>query len=166
MSAFDISIMRKIGELPLVTVRQRNYRMDSLQNRIDYTDVFNYKKPGIRPSIGDGGVVGLDVDAFIKMFQFKRNKRMVAFQRRLLKEEEDRFINHRFNKGLVKRLTGLNAPEIDTFMAGYRPTLVMVQQFNDLELGQYIVEAFKFYKAGVKVDRSVLERFLKPWEDY
>lgn len=158
LAAFDISILRKIGELPMVTIKQRNYRLDSLQNRKDYADIFNYKKPVIAPMISDG-VAGMDFNAFIRMFQFKKNKRMVSFQRRLLKEEEDRYINHRFNKGLVKRLTGLAAPSIDSFMTEYRPTLQMVQYFNDLELGQYIIEAHNFYKAGIKINRSLLHKY-------
>jgi len=44
--AFDISIMRKIKELSPVFVKQRNYHMDSLQNRLDYQKVFDYTKPG------------------------------------------------------------------------------------------------------------------------
>lgn len=34
--AFDISIMKKVQQLPSVFVKQRNYRMDSLQNRLEY----------------------------------------------------------------------------------------------------------------------------------
>ncbi len=155
LAAFDISILKKIGELPLVFVKQRNYRQDSLQNRLAYEKIFNYEKPSIKASVNDMGV-GMDFDSFINMFQFRRNKRMASFQRRLLKDEEERYINHRFNKGLVKRLTGLNAPEIDSFMNEFKPTLMMVQQFNELELGQYVVEAYKYYKAGIKVNRSML----------
>lgn len=156
LAAFDISILKKIGELPLVFVKQRNYRIDSIQNRLDYAKIFNYEKPSIQPLVTDMGV-GMDFDSFLNMFKFRKNKRMASFQRRLLKEEEDRYINHRFNKGLVKRLTGLNAPEIDIFMREFKPTLVMVQQLNDLELGQYVVEAFKYYKAGIKINRSLLD---------
>lgn len=156
LAAFDISILKKIGELPIVFVKQRNYKQDSLQNRLDYAKIFNYEKPGIKTSMNDMGV-GMDLDSFIKMFQFRRNKRMASFQRRLFKEEEDRYINHRFNKGLVKRLTGLNTPEIDSFMNEFKPTLIMVQLLNDLELGQYVVEAFKYYKAGIKVNRSLFD---------
>lgn len=166
LAAFDISILRKVGELPMVTIKQRNYRQDSLQNRQDYADIFNYKKPGITPMISDG-VAGMDFTAFIRMFQFKKNKRMVSFQRRLMKEEEDRFINHRFNKGLVKRLTGLSTPVIDSFMTEYKPTVQMIQTFNDLELGQYIIEAYNFYKAGIKINRSLLNKYgLNTEENY
>lgn len=158
LSAFDISIFRKIQELPMVFIKQKNYRLDSLQNRLDYSKVFNYNKPGLGTSINPGMAVGLDLDEFINMFKFKKNKRMVAFQNRLLNEEKEKYIDHRFNKGLVKKLTGLNAPEIDSFMTEFRPTLEMAQQFNDLEFGQFIIEAFKYYKQGVKIDKALFRR--------
>jgi len=160
-AAFDISIQRKIKELPGVFVKQRNYRLDSLQNRLDYEKIFDYTKPGIKTSMNSSDVnpvAGLDLDEFINMFKFKKNKRMLAFQRRLEQEEKEKYVNHRFNKGLVKKLTGLNSPQIDSFMVEYRPTYGMTVQFNDLEFGQFIVEAYKYYKSGIKINKTA---FLK-----
>lgn len=158
MEAFDISILKKVQELPTVFIKQRNYRMDSLQNRLEYDKIFNYKKPGISTSINPGLAVGLDLDAFINMFSFKKNKRMAAFQNRLILQEKESYINHRFNKGLVTKLTGLRSPKIDSFMAEFRPTIEMVQQFNDLEFGQFIMESYKYYKAGIKLDKTAFRK--------
>lgn len=156
--AFDISIQRKIKELPGVFVKQKNYRLDSLQNRLDYEKIFDYKKPGLKTSMNSSDVnpvAGLDLDELINVFKFKKNKRMLAFQRRLEQDEKEKYINHRFNKGLIRKLTGLNSPEIDSFMVGYRPSYEMAIQFNDLEFGQFIVEAYKYYKAGIKINNKV-----------
>ena len=164
MASFDISIQRKVQQLPNVFVKQRNYRMDSLQNRMEYEKIFNYKKPGLSTSLNPspGNVaVGLDLDELINMFKFRKNKRMVSFQNRLVREEQEKYINHRFNKGLVRKLTALKEPEIDSFMVEFRPTFEMATQFNDLEFGQFIVEAFKYYKEGIKIDKSV---FRREWE--
>lgn len=148
MAAFDISILMKVGELPNVFVRQRNYRQDFVRNREDYAKIFNFRKPGLRstmnPTPGSLGV-GLDLDELINMFRFKRNRSMLAFQNRLLKEEQDKFIDHRFSKTFVKTLTKLEQPELDQFMKEYRPTYEMAQNLNDLEFGQFIVDAFKYY---------------------
>jgi len=155
--AFDISIQRKIKELPGVFVKQKNYRLDSLQNRLDYEKIFDYKKPGLKTSMNSSDVnpvAGLDLDELINVFKFKKNKRMLAFQRRLEQDEKEKYINHRFNKGLIRKLTGLNSPEIDSFMVGYRPSYDMAVQYNDLEFGQFIVEAYKYYKAGIKINKQ------------
>lgn len=159
--AFDISILRKIKELPGVLVKQRNYHLDSLQNRLDYAKIFDYQKPGFKTSMNpsDGGMaVGLDLDELINMFKFKKNKRMVAFRKRLEQDEKEKYIDHRFNKGLVKKLTNLSSPEIDSFMVEFRPTYDMATQFNDLEFGQFIVEAFKYYKAGIKINKQLFRK--------
>jgi hypothetical protein len=159
--AFDISILRKIKELSGVYVKNRNYHLDSLQNRLDYNKIFEYRKPGLKTSMNPaagGMAVGLDLDELINAFKFKKNKRMLAFQRRLQQDEKDRYINYRFNKGLVKKLTGLNSPQLDSFMAEFKPTFDMAAQSNDLEFGQFIVEAFKYYKSGIKMDRQVFKQ--------
>ena len=160
LDAFDISIQKKIQELPGVMIKQRSYKLDSLKNRDDYAKIFNYRKPGIGTSLNSspGGLgAAFDLDELINMFKFRRNRSTLAFQRRLLNDEMDKYVSHRFSKGLVKRLTGLNAPEIDTFMLKFRPPYQLVTQLNDLELGQYIVEAYKYFKGGIEIDRRLFE---------
>jgi hypothetical protein len=149
-AGFDISILKKVAELPNVFVKQRNYRFDSLQNRQDYAKIFDYRKPGVRSSMapGSGAGVGIDMVELINMFRFRRNRSMLAFQNRLLKEEEDKFIDHRFSKALVRKLTRLSSPELEKFMKVYRPTLDMVKSMNDLEFGQFIVDAYEYYSIG------------------
>lgn len=158
--SFDISILRKVKELTGVFVKQRNYHFDSLENRTEYEKIFNYQKPGLKTSMFPSGgnvAVGLDLDELINMFKFKKNKRMLAFKNRLEQDEKEKYVDYRYNKGLVKKLTGLSLPEIDSFMVEYRPTYEMATQFNDLEFGQFIVEAFKYYKAGIKVNKQVFK---------
>lgn len=160
---FDISILKKVQELPGVTVKQRNYRIDSIQNRMDYAKIFGYEKPGIKTSTlstpGSFGV-GVDLNELINMFKFRKIRSTLAFQKRLLNEEKDKYINHRFNKGLVKKLTGLESPAIDSFMTEYRPTYEMTVQLNDLEFGHFIIQASKYFRQGVSAKRSQLIRYL------
>ena len=96
-TGFDIALHVKPTELAEVRVAPRNYRMDSLQNRKDYEKIFNYQKPGIGITDGPNGA-GLDLDQLINVFRFKRNRRLAAFQARLVEDEQDKFINHRFTR--------------------------------------------------------------------
>lgn len=155
--SFDISIQKKIQQLPSVFIKQRNYRQDSMQNRLDYAKIFNYQKPGIG-STSNGVTSGLDLDEFINMFSFRKNKRTLSFQRRLMLQEKENYVNHRFNKGLVKKLTSLNSPALDSFMVDYRPPYEMTVQMNDLEFGQFIIEAYKYFQQGIKVNRDLLKQ--------
>ncbi len=104
-NGFDISLRVPVTELREVKIVPRNYKRDSIQNRLDYAKAFDFHKPGISLSNPNSGAfgVGLDLDAFINMFNFRRNKRMAHFRDRLEQEEKDKFIDHRFTKALVKK---------------------------------------------------------------
>jgi len=141
---FDIAIQLNVTVLKGVTVRPRSYRMDSIQNRIDYAKIFNYEKPKIQPSINGVGV-GFDLDEIIRMFQFRKNKNTLAFQRRLLQQEQDKFIDHRFSKQLVKRLTNLTGDPLDSFMAYFRPSYLFCETATDYELGNYIKSCYELF---------------------
>jgi hypothetical protein len=148
LSAFDISIQKKISELPNIFIKQKNYRFDSIQNREDYARIFNYTKPGLRTTTNSmpGSVgAGLDLNELINMFRFRKTRRTLAFQKRLLQQEQDKYIEHRFNKGLIRKLTPLTSTELEIFMKEYRPTYEMTVQMNELEFGYFIQEAYKYY---------------------
>jgi hypothetical protein len=142
---FDVALHVEATELRQVQVAPRNYHMDSLRNRQDYAKIFNYKKPGIKVSDAgiDGTGVGLDLDEIINMFRFNRNRRMLAFQKRLIQEEQDNFIDHRFTKLLVKKITHMASPELDSFMVRYRPSYNFTKTTTDYEFDEYIKLAYK-----------------------
>ena len=96
---------------------------------------------------GAGGVgVGFDLDEIIRMFQFRKNKTMLRFQERLLQEEQEKFIDHRFNKQLVRRLTNLTGEELDSFMVLYRPAYQFTLVSSDYEFQSYIKTCFAYFK--------------------
>jgi len=147
-NGFDISLHVPVTELREVKVVPRNYKRDSIQNRLDYAKAFDFHKPGIslsNPSSGSFGV-GLDLDAFINMFNFRKNRRMAHFQQRLIKEEQDKFIDHRFTKPLVRKITRLTGAEQDDFMKKYRPSLEFTSTSTDYEFAEYIKLAWQEYE--------------------
>jgi hypothetical protein len=148
---FEVSLHVNVTELKQVMVKPRNYKLDSIQNRLDYAKAFNFEKPGIGVTITPGGPAGLDLDEFISIFQFRRNKRMAAFRDRLVREEQDRFIEHRFNRGLITRITQLRGDELDTFMVKYKPDLFFTQTATDYEFQLYIKLSFQKYERLKKI---------------
>ena len=143
---FDMALAVSIDSLPAVFVRGNNYLLDSLQNRKDYAKVFNYSpnyltnmKTSGRGSMG----VGLNLDMFLNA---KENRRIEALQKRLEEEEKDKFIDHRFSRGVVRRVTGLDEPALDTFMVQYRPSQEFIQSCaTEYEFYHYIQEWGKFF---------------------
>jgi hypothetical protein len=148
---FNVMIHVRAAELPEVKVRNRNYRLDSIQNRNDYAKYFNFKKPSLKlsenNSYNPGGVsVGLDLDEIINMFRFKRNRSLEALQKRLIQQEQDKYIDHRFNKQFVRKITKLQSPELEAFMQKFRPDYDFLTLLNDLEFGYYIEKCYEQYK--------------------
>jgi hypothetical protein len=146
--SFDISLQVNVPTLKEVKIRPRYYRQDSIQNRLDYAKVFNYQKPKLRPSVTTAGV-GFDLEEIVNMFRFRRNRSMAAFQQRLLMDEQDKFIDHRFNKALVRRLTLLEGTELDSFMRLYRPSYTFTKMAGEYEFQYYIRTAFFRFRKGV-----------------
>lgn len=147
---FDISLQVNITTLKEVKIRPRNYHQDSLQNRQDYAKIFNYQKPKLKvvePQYGAG--VGFDLDEIINMFRFRRNKSLAGFQRRLLQQEKDGYIDYRFSKALVRRLTLLTGNELDSFMRLYRPPYTFTKFASDYDFQSYIKAALFRFQNGL-----------------
>ncbi|MBS1662151.1 MAG: carboxypeptidase-like regulatory domain-containing protein [Bacteroidetes bacterium] len=133
----NISLAVTIDSLPLVVVRPKLYRYDSLENRDEYRKVFEYQPDG---PIANGG---LSLDALLNG---KKNRQMLALQQRLIEQEHDRYVDHRFNKILVKKITGLQGALLDTFMKMYRPTYEYIQACeNDYEFYKYIKDCGRYF---------------------
>lgn len=148
---FDISlhlnIESKYSVLKEVIVYSKTHQEDSLENRQTYANIFRYEKPGLSTSITPGGGAGADINELINIFRFRRNKRLKAFQQRLEMEEQEKYIDYRFNKISVARVTGLTGPALDTFLVWYRPDYDFAQASNELLFNQYILNAsYQFRK--------------------
>jgi hypothetical protein len=149
---FDIALHVDPVEMKAVKVMPRSYRNDSIQNRKDYAKVFDFKKPGFKlngPSPNGAGV-GIDLDELINVFRFARTKRIQAFQRRLVEEEQDKYIDHRFNRSVVLKVTHLQGDQLDSFMVRYRPSYEFCQRATDYDLMDYMKLAFKEYQKDRK----------------
>ena len=146
--AFDISLHVNVPILKEVRVRPRYYKQDSLQNRQDYAKIFNYQKPKLRPQVTGFGV-GFDLNEIANMFRFKRNRSMAAFQKRLLLEEQEKSVDHRFNKQLVRRLTQLEGRSLDSFMMLSRPSYLFTITSSDYDFQKYIKDSFARFRKGL-----------------
>ncbi len=80
--------------------------------------------------------------------QNRQNRQALAFQQRLIQQEHDKYIDHRYTKYLIKKLTHLDGKLLENFMNYYRPSYDEVLLMNDLELGYYIEQCYKNYHSG------------------
>lgn len=109
-----------------------------------------FKKPSLKLSNNyvqgrplENATVGLDLDEIINAFRFKRTRNLLFLQKRLLQQEQDGYVNSRFTKSLVRKLTQLQGPALEEFVKKHRPSYELLETFNDLELGLYIEMCFE-----------------------
>lgn len=150
LTRFDISLAVHVkggySTLKEVIIFARSYQEDSMENRQVYGDIYNYRKPTIRTSVSPSGAVGADVNEIINMFRFRRNKQLKAFQARLEQQEQDKFVNYRFNKNFVRRITRLQGAELDSFMIRYLPTYEFASMADEVTFNKYILSASYAFK--------------------
>lgn len=149
VNQFDIALRLKSDVMKEVIVRNRNYRQDSIQNRRDYAKVFDFHRPNVASitSIGPTGAA-FDLDELIRVFQFRKNKSMEKFKERLEEQERQKFIDHRFNKALVRRLTNLDSSNLDVFMLRYRPSYAFALIASEYDFQLYIKRCFELFKSS------------------
>jgi hypothetical protein len=146
-SPLDISLAIAVDSLPLVVVRPKIYRYDSLENRDEYRKVFDYEPDYFGQ--GQGGA-GINLDM---LFGARRNRQMLALKTRLIEEEEEKYVDYRFNRTLVRRITGLDRPALDRFMNMYRPTYDFIKSCeNDYAFYKYIKDCAAYFKRTYKTD--------------
>lgn len=147
---FDISLQVRVFEkyrlLKEVKIYSKSYRQDSAENRQSYSRVFNYDKPGLRIATSPDGPPGLDFDELINIFHFRRNKQNLAFQKRLVAEEEDKYVNYKFNSTLLKRVTGLSGASLEKYKMLYRPSYEFIINATELEFYEYILNTAQNFK--------------------
>ena len=148
VTQFDIALRVKVDVMKEVRIKTRNYKDDSVQNRRDYAKAFDFRRPslGTMTSVTSTGA-GFDVAEIIRLFQFRKNRNMEKFRERLEQEERDKFIDHRFTKGLVKRLTGIQKEEeLSDFMKKYRPTYEFTAGTSEYDFQFFIKIAYDEYR--------------------
>lgn len=163
---FDIALHVRVNEkykrLKEVKVYAKNYRQDSAENREQYAKIFNYQKPGIKLSSNNySGAAGVDLDELINIFRFKRNKQLKKMRLRLEEEEKEKFIDYRFNKTTVRRVTGLQGKELEEFIKSYRPGFEFTLNSSLVDFYDYILKASYEYKMNREKEAFIDSRFNK-----
>lgn len=153
---FNVMIHVTGVDLPEVRVRNSYYKWDSIQNRNDYAKYFNYQLPGLKLSNNQqlfnpsGGLtVGFDLDEIINLFRVKRNRNLQFLQKRLISQEQEKYVNHRVTKKFVQKLTKLEGEALAKFMEYCKPSYEILGLLNDLELGEYIQRKYAIYKKRI-----------------
>ncbi|GAB3432609.1 peptidase associated/transthyretin-like domain-containing protein [Niabella aquatica] len=142
VSGYDAALIEKSLFLSNVTV-QSSYSIDSMQRRKEYQHAFE-KPVGITgsntPAAG-AGIVLSPISHFSK--EAKQDRRL---RKRLLKEEEEHYIDYVFSAARVSALTGLQNDSLQTFMYTYRPSYKLARKLDHTGMTVYINNKFQEFK--------------------
>jgi len=164
IGSFDIALHIRVNEkfklLKEVKVYAKNHRQDSINNREQYAKIFKYEKPGFAINSNSySGTPGVDLDELINIFRFKRNKQLRKMQLRLQEEEKEKFVDYRFNKATVRRVTRLGTEDLGPFMKEYRPDFEFAATSTVVDFYQYILNASYEYKINKEKQSFIDARF-------
>jgi hypothetical protein len=143
--AIHITLASKYKMLPEARVYSRTYKQDSLQNRMDNARAFGFERPGLQTSDFNTGVAGFDLDGIIGAFRFRHNKNMEKLREFMIEKEQERYVDYRFNKKLVRRITLLDSSKLEKFMKVYRPTYEFASNASEYDFHKYILQSYIRY---------------------
>jgi hypothetical protein len=141
--------------LDAVTIHAtRSFKQDSIDNRLTYARQFNYRAPKLTDAFSTdakqpGELLSINLLTVVDLLT-KKSTPQYKFNKTLLNDEHETYIDHKFNRGNVSRITGLKGDTLSTFLVQYRPTFQLAQKYTDYDMEVYIKSNFeKFKKDGL-----------------
>ncbi len=136
---YDITFYKEIITLKNVTVTS-SYAADSLARRNYYSHIYE-KQPGITGR--NTPVNGFGISFSPVSFFSKESKQKRRLKKRLIKEEQESYIDRSFPQEWISRLTGLRSDSLYRFMALYRPSYEFCRKTSRDGMIVYISDKFK-----------------------
>jgi hypothetical protein len=142
-SSFQVYMRPNVVALAAVRVGNlNNYQIDSLNRREDYADFYKRKfvklKPGSQGPEDGVGITFSPITYFSE--KEKQNRRL---KKRLEEEDEDSYIDYKFPRSLVVKLTGLKGDSLWAFMLQYRPSYSYCRNSTQQEMLVYINDSYR-----------------------
>lgn len=118
-----------------------NYQLDSMARREEYGWVYDHGTPPRleRKRSGDG--VGISMNIFRNAS--KEDQDREKLKKRLMREEEEHYIDFRYSREYVSRLTKLKGDSLQQFMMHYRPTYDYCRKAASVDILVYVNDSFK-----------------------
>jgi hypothetical protein len=147
-----IELESKVTSLNEVTIYgSKSFKKDSLANRDEYGKQFNYTPPKLKDVIGlptsdrPGQLLSIDVLALVRYLTYKSSPDY-KFKQVLIRDEHEQFVDEKFNRGNVSRITKMQGDTLLSFLAKYRPTYEFVLKSTDYDMEVYIKDCHKKFE--------------------
>jgi hypothetical protein len=130
----------RVGELS-------NYQLDSIDRRKEYAWVYEHDNTP-RMAKDRQGSDGVGVTLNIFRNSSSAAKQRIHLEKRLEKEEEDYYVDSRYNKDYVSKITRLKGDSLAEFMRKYRPSYDYCRRAANVDILVYISDSYKQYMKG------------------
>jgi hypothetical protein len=150
---YSVYLTPNMVELPSVRVGdQTNYQLDSIKRKEDYAwlDKVHRVKLAGGKRWSDGVGVSFSPLSYFYSGEVQRRK----LRRRLKQEEIDYYIDSKFPRAYVARITGLQGDSLQTFMIRYRPSYKFCRKASNEDMLFYINDSLKKYHGNGKTKIS------------
>lgn len=146
---YEVFLKADIKELTAIKIGDLNaFQADSLQRREDYSMFYASRaSPAMENHTTNEGGFGLIFHPFSYLDKHATERRRL--KKRLDQEERDDYINYKFSRNFVYRLTGLDDDSLDLFMNRYRPSYDFCRKATQADMLLYVNDHFKVFRKGV-----------------
>jgi hypothetical protein len=142
-ASYPVYLEIKPQTLQAVRVEFTNYQLDSMDRRKEYAWVYDH---GNTPRVehersGDG--VGVQLNVFRNSSQAAKQRERL--EKRLQKEEQDYYVESRYSREYVTRITHMQGDSLKAFMKKYRPSYDYCRKAAQVDILVYINDCYKLF---------------------
>src|SRR6185437_5810983 len=124
-----------------------NYQLDSMDRRKEYAWVYDHENtPKVARDRQGADGVGVTFNVFRNTGSAAKQR--IRLEKRLEKEEEDYYVDSRYNKDYVTKITHLKGDSLKEFMTRYRPSYDYCRKAANVDILIYINDSYKQYMKG------------------
>jgi hypothetical protein len=143
-ASYPVYLEIKAQTLATVRVGEfSNYQLDSLDRRKDYAWVYDHGNTPRMEKQREGDGVGVQLNVFRNSSAAAKNRERL--EKRLQKEEQDYYVDFRYNKDYVAKITHLQGDSLKSFMKKYRPSYDYCRKAAMVDILVYINDCYKLY---------------------
>jgi len=148
-----------LKEVSVHAHREADFKRDSAANREFYSRQFNYTGPKVMDAFTGnaynrqpGELISINPLLLVQALT-KKGTPEYKFHKILLRDEQQQYIDQKFNRGTVSRVVQLKGDTLAAFLIKYRPAYKFIKKATDYDVEVYIKECYKkFAKDGFKGD--------------
>jgi hypothetical protein len=142
-AAFPVYLEIKPQVLTTARVEFNNYQLDSMDRRNEYAWVYGHGNEPRFEKQRQGDGVGVEMNIF--RHTSKADKERERLEKRLQREEQEYYVDFRYNKEYVAKITHLQGDSLKTFMKKYRPSYDYCRKAAMVDILVYINDCYKLY---------------------